>query len=88
MIDTYSPWKHVFKIASMAFLVQYATNDFGNYNVRESRAPVDITLGTYEVRGVSGVSAIHAALLPNGNIYLISRIKDSRDGNYGDQGLV
>jgi hypothetical protein len=79
-------WKHILNIVLVAFLAQYGSNDFGNYNVRESRAPVDSTLGTYEVRGVSGVSAIHAAVLPNSNIFLFGRIRSWNEKP--DEGIV
>jgi hypothetical protein len=77
------PWKYVIKIASVALLVQYSTNDVDYVDkLRDKRAPTPFNdiLGTFEVRGDSGVSAIHAVLQPNGNIFLF--------GRFGPGGLV
>jgi hypothetical protein len=79
-MEVYFTWKYVIKIAAVAFLIQFATYDL-DYAVkfRATRAPIPVD-GTFEERGLSGVSAIHAVLQPNGNIFLF--------GRHGPGGLV
>lgn len=85
------PWTGILKIALVAFLLQYLSNDFQE---REKRAPIS-TVGTFEEHGSSGVIAIHAVVMPNGelrgvysigNVFLSSRIMAKSDR--GTSGLT
>jgi hypothetical protein len=82
-MQSYIPWKHVIKIAAVAFLVQYSKN-YVDYvdKLRDKRAPTPVNdkLGTFEEKGLSGVSVIHAVLQPNGNIFLFGRISRLNEG--------
>jgi hypothetical protein len=82
-LQAYSTWKRVVKIAFVAFLIQYATNDKLDIT-RDKRAPISPRLigieGFYEEHGLSGVSGIHAVVLPRGNIFLYGRIDSGGGG--------
>jgi hypothetical protein len=83
-LNSYFPWKRVIKISLAAFLIQYATNDFDYAIQRDNRAPISPVLngilGIYEEHGLSGVSAIHAVVLPRGNVFLFGRIDSGGGG--------
>jgi hypothetical protein len=83
-LQAYSTWKRVVKIAFVAFLIQYATNDDMLDITRDKRAPISPRLigieGFYEEHGLSGVSGIHAVVLPRGNIFLFGRIDSGGGG--------